>query len=86
MPRPATTCTLDGCNRKHKAHGLCYMHYKRSRAGATRLPIDVFWAEYEHFHGYGYTNARIAQRLGIDLESLERRLARHTDRNTQEVA
>lgn len=32
MGRPAMNfgCTVEGCNRKHAAKGLCNMHYKRS--------------------------------------------------------
>lgn len=26
-------CSLDGCDRKHKAHGLCHLHYRRKLYG-----------------------------------------------------
>lgn len=31
-PRPKS-CTVDGCARRHCAHGLCNMHYRRARYG-----------------------------------------------------
>ena len=39
-------CTVDGCDRKHSAHGYCLMHYKRlKRNGHTdvRTPEIRFW-------------------------------------------
>jgi HNH endonuclease len=46
------TCSVDGCDRKRHAHGLCLAHYHRSRAkGGLRpdVPLnptveDRFWA------------------------------------------
>ena len=31
------TCDIHGCDRKHKAHGLCFLHYQRVR---NRTPLD----------------------------------------------
>lgn len=45
---PDSTCTLPGCDRQHKAHGLCQTHYRRQqRTGITGLrgPEHFFWAK-----------------------------------------
>ena len=35
----ATTCTIDGCGKPHKAHGWCNGHYRRwQRTGTTDAP------------------------------------------------
>lgn len=31
MRRTHFTCTIEGCGRPHEAHGLCTLHYQRSR-------------------------------------------------------
>lgn len=31
-------CTFDSCDRKHKAKGLCYMHYQRMVCGTLDSP------------------------------------------------
>lgn len=41
-------CTVEGCERPHKGHGLCSMHHLRLRrtgsvAGARRSPAVRFW-------------------------------------------
>jgi len=33
-------CSVEGCGRKHAAHGLCLMHYKRMKKHGT---IDYTW-------------------------------------------
>jgi hypothetical protein len=36
MVRTRGRCTVEGCNRVHRAKGLCEMHYRRSREEARR--------------------------------------------------
>ena len=33
------TCTIDGCDKPHKAFGLCNLHYQRARRGGPLQPI-----------------------------------------------
>ena len=37
-PRPTSPklCSVEGCDRSHKARGLCEAHYKASRRGAGK--------------------------------------------------
>lgn len=41
MPRksPHTRCTVDGCDRPHKAHGYCLGHYQQFRRGEPIKPL-----------------------------------------------
>jgi len=32
---PERKCTIDGCDRLHKAHGLCERHYQAARRGTN---------------------------------------------------
>lgn len=34
----STVCTVEGCERRHVARGLCSMHYERWRATGTTDP------------------------------------------------
>lgn len=34
------TCTVKGCDRPHKAHGLCASHYKQHRRGSKIVPLN----------------------------------------------
>ena len=68
-------CTIDGCERKHLAHGYCRTHYGRHVEGkaptATAHMEDVEWLA-----ATGETWERAAQRLGIKPDSLDRLLRR----------
>lgn len=51
MRQPYSTCTIDGCGKRHEGHGLCAMHLQRLRkTGTTDPPLrptvgDRFWAK-----------------------------------------
>lgn len=34
----ARTCTVDGCDRPHRARGLCQLHWKQWRHTVTKIP------------------------------------------------
>lgn len=42
----------------------------------TRNTTSIDWQEYQHFAGFGWTDERIAVRLGLRLGSLQVALAR----------
>lgn len=36
---PPRICEIDGCKGRHKAHGLCTLHYDRQRIGKNKDPL-----------------------------------------------
>lgn len=55
MSRKTTprTCSVEGCDRKHRAHGLCDLHRQRfKKYGRTDLPTmaDRFWRRVDKSH------------------------------------
>ena len=75
-------CSVDGCERRHKARGLCKLHYKRLRRSgaldATRRHlayatwIDDFWL----LTSAGESPERVAQRLGLSPGAIANALNR----------
>jgi hypothetical protein len=56
-------CTVDGCDRKYRARGLCGTHYYRQRAGT---PLDGD----ERSEGEKHRNAKLASANVRELRSL----------------
>lgn len=47
-PKNDRKCTIEGCERKHRAHGLCQYHFMRKHRGypverVVLTPEDRFW-------------------------------------------
>ena len=66
-------CTIDGCDRKHLAHGYCRTHYGHHVLGKT---APAHMEDVEWLAATGETWERAAQRLGIKPDSLDRLLRR----------
>jgi predicted transposase YbfD/YdcC len=59
------TCRIDGCNKPHKALGLCWMHYQRQRRYGTLEAVrrGRHNAEKTHCkHGHPFTEDNIYRR------------------------
>lgn len=85
-------CELQDCNRGHYGYGYCRRHYDQMNRGTTATLADrrgeavrrraaqqraVFLEDYNDMRSWGMNDRQIAQRLGIKLESLQRRLQRN---------
>lgn len=61
MANHTRTCTVDGCDRKHKGHGLCSMHWQRARNGnpvGSAEPKRKSYDADEKCHAKGCENDR----------------------------
>jgi hypothetical protein len=39
-PQPVRLCSIDGCGRKHKGHGLCHNHLNYAKKAAAHAPAQ----------------------------------------------
>lgn len=84
---PDRTCSIEGCNNKHLARGLCNAHYRRLRrdgdpgtadlrpAPFSRTPEQRFWSKFEKTETcWLWTAGRIAH--GYGALAIGRRMVR----------
>lgn len=74
---PRRLCSERGCDRVHHAKGLCVNHYQRSiRPQDQSLDPAYFAEEVAFFREFGWSDERIATKLGMTLEAMQKRLYR----------